>query len=76
MDIIGLLTDFGFPVFCVVCCFIYINKTNSETRDDFNKLHETHAEEVKSLTTALTANTEVLRALKDVINNLNERGDV
>lgn len=69
--VINAIQQFGFPIVCVACCFWYINKTNTETREDFNKLHTTHAEEVKSLTSALSANTEVLRDLKETIKDLN-----
>lgn len=70
MDLMNILTNFGFPVFCVICCFWYINKNGAETRSDFNSLHEIHAEEVKSLNSALIANTEVLRDLKETIDDI------
>ena len=63
---------YGFPIVCVVICFGYIWYTQRCYREDFNALHELHAQEVKSLTTALIQNTEVIRSLKDLMLELSE----
>lgn len=69
--LMSILDKFGFPILVVVACFWYINKIQEEYRADYNELHESHAEEVKALTTALTQNTETIRALKDMLDDIN-----
>lgn len=70
------VSTIGFPIVCVGCSFWYINKTQNEYRQDYNRLHESHAKEVQALTTALTENTEVIRSLKfvlfDVLDGIEE----
>lgn len=63
------LTNFGFPI--VVCGFLfwYIYKTHNEYRQDYKELHEQHNKEVMALTTALTSNTETIKALKDMLDD-------
>lgn len=69
--VMTLLDKFGFPIVVVIACFWYINKIQEEYRADYNDLHESHAAEVRALTTALTENTETIRALKDMLNDMN-----
>lgn len=61
---------YGFPIVCVIICFVYIYITNKNYREDFNNLHESHAQEVKALTSALNANTEVIHRLRDTLEDI------
>lgn len=66
----SILDKYGFPILVVICAFWYINKIQEEYREDYNALHKTHEEEVKSLTAALNSNTEILSRLRDTLEDM------
>ena len=52
-----LISSVGFPIFCCIAIFYYMQKES-----------EKHAEEVKNLTDVLQANTLAITQLKDALD--------
>ncbi len=71
MNITEIITNVGFPIFCVIACFWYINKTQADYRNDYNNLHELHKKEVDKLSEVVANNTLVLTQLLEKM----EEGD-
>lgn len=57
-DLTALISNFGFPIFCVIVMFFMWNKEREE-----------HAEESRKFVEAINNNTTVMTEIKEMIKN-------
>lgn len=72
MDIMELLTNFGFPVMACGAMAYYVKYITDQHRLDRNSEHAQHKEEMQALTTALSNNTLALSQITDAVQTLKE----
>ena len=71
MDIIEILTNFGFPICACIGMAIWCDKQLKQNREDVKELNKIHSEEIKELKMdmcqTLNKNTEAIEKLTDYI---------
>ena len=53
MEWVDILTNFGFPIMCVICLAWYVKELTEDFRTTVEKLTATHSEEVNGLREAI-----------------------
>lgn len=61
MNYVDVLTNFGFPIMCVVCLGWYVNKLTQDFRATVEKLTATHSDEVNGLREAIEKLAEKIK---------------
>lgn len=69
-EIVSIITQVGFPIAACVAMGYYVKYTNDKQRDEVSSLNERHAEEMKSLSSALENNTIALTKLCEKIDKI------
>ncbi len=69
-EIVSIITQVGFPIAACVAMGYYVKYTNDKQRDEVTSLNERHAEEMKSLSSALENNTIALTKLCEKIDKI------
>lgn len=67
MDIVQLITQFGFPIASCVVMAWYVYYITNQNNQRMDKLNEQHKEELSQVTEALANNTLALQHLSDLI---------
>lgn len=67
MDIVQLISQFGFPVTGCIAMAWYVKYTTDQNNQRMDKLNEQHKEELSQVTEALANNTLALQHLSDLI---------
>lgn len=62
-----LISSFGFPIVACLAMGYYINKINSEHREEIKNLNKEHSEEINNLKDTINNNTIALEKLITVI---------
>lgn len=77
MDVINLISQFGFPVAGCVAMAWYVKYITDQNNSRMDKLNEDHKKEIDQVTSALVNNTLALQHLSDLIawNNGGENKD-
>ncbi len=69
-DIISLIGNFGFPIFCCVMLAYYVKVQTDQYRKDVKDIQREHKEEIAKVTDALNNNTSALNMLVQKFDNL------
>lgn len=69
-EIVSIITQVGFPIAACVAMGYYVKYTHDKQRDEVSSLNERHAEEMKSLASALENNTIALTKLCEKIDKI------
>lgn len=72
MDLLNILTSFGFPVVACIGMALYVKDQSAENRKEMREVREAHEKEIKEVTTALNNNTLALQRLCDRL----EKGEI
>lgn len=67
MDIVQLISQFGFPAAGCIMMAWYVYYITNQNNQRMDKLNEDHKAEMDNVTTALTNNTLALQHLSDLI---------
>lgn len=67
MDVIQIISQFGFPVAGCVAMAWYVKYITDQNNQRMDKLNEDHKAEMDNVTKALTNNTLALQHLSDLI---------
>ena len=65
MDLVNIISNFGFPIGACVVMGIWTDKQMKQNREDVKELNREHNEEIKK---ALENNTEALKQLTQMIS--------
>lgn len=68
-NLVQIAGQYGALGLSLLACFWYINKKDSEAREERNKSHEDFIEMHENALTAINNNTAILNELKGVINS-------
>lgn len=72
--VISLIQGVGFPIAACIAMAWYVKYITDKNREDINKLHDQHREEMKQVTEALNNNTLALQQLTDNLEGIIENG--
>lgn len=64
MDLVNIISNFGFPIGACVFMALYVKEQNKQNREDVKELNKEHNEEIKK---ALENNTIAIKELTDYI---------
>lgn len=64
-----LISSFGFPICACLAMGYYINKINTEHKNEIKDLNKEHSEEINNLKDTINNNTLALEKLITVINS-------
>ena len=67
MDLVNIISNFGFPIGWCVIMAIWFDKKMKENREDVKELNREHNEEIKK---ALENNTEAIKQLTEMIKEM------
>ena len=65
MDLVNIISNFGFPIGWCVIMAIWVDKQMKQNREDVKELNREHNEEIKK---ALENNTEAIKQLTQMIS--------
>lgn len=65
MDLVNIISNFGFPIGACVFMALYVKEQNKQNREDVKELNREHNEEIKK---ALENNTEAIKQLTQMIS--------
>lgn len=67
VELIQLVSNFGFPVVAFFAAFYMLKDNNDKQRADIMTINDRHADEIKELTSVINNNTQALIALCEKI---------
>lgn len=67
MDLVNIISNFGFPIGACVVMGIWTDKQMKQNREDVKELNKEHNEEIKK---ALDNNTEAIKQLTEMIKEM------
>lgn len=73
--IVQIVQSVGFPIAMCVAMGSYVKYTEDKSREERIELQAQHAEEMKSVKTALNNNTAALQKLVDEFNKGGDKSD-
>jgi hypothetical protein len=68
MELVDLISNYGFPIVCVIGLAWYVREQQKLFSDELAKQREEHKEEVKELTNTISNNTLVVQKLVDLLD--------
>ena len=69
MNYTDIISNYGFPIFCVIVMGIYINNQQKIFREELKALREEHKEEVDKLDDTVQNNTLIIQRFVDLFDS-------
>ena len=71
-EIITIIGNFGFPIFCCLALGYYVKVQTDQYRKDVKDIQKEHKEEIAKVTDALNANTLAISELRGALQNVSK----